>query len=110
MKPDSISIGARIRDYRQKNHLTQEALAEKVDVNKNFIYMLENNQRSLSLQLAIQIANALNISLDELFADELSHHNYDYLSLFDDCTHVEKDFLIKTLQEIKTVLHDYTIK
>lgn len=110
MKTESISIGAKIRDYRQKNNLTQESLAEKVDVNKNFIYMLENDQRALSLQLAIKIANALNISLDELFADELLHHNYDYFSLFDDCNSVEKDLLIKILQEIKNVLHSYTIR
>ena len=111
MKTDCISIGARIRDYRKKSKLTQETLAEKVDVNKNFIYMLENNQRTLSLQLAIKIANALNISLDELFADELSQSHFsDYYTLFEDCDYVEREVLTKILQEIKKVLHNYTIK
>ncbi|MBE6105340.1 helix-turn-helix domain-containing protein [Anaerovibrio lipolyticus] len=103
-------IGNKIRQYRKENNLSQEALAEKVDVNKNFIYKLESDQKSLSLQLAIKMANALNISLDELFADELTHEHTNYFSLFEDCSYAEKEILIKILQEIKTVLHGYTIK
>ena len=106
----TVSIGNKIRQYRKENNLSQEALAEKVDVNKNFIYKLESDQKSLSLQLAIKMANALNISLDELFADELTNDYTKYYSLFEDCSYAEKQILVKILQEIKTVLHGYTIK
>ncbi len=106
----SISIGNKIRQYRKENNLSQEALAEKVDVNKNFIYKLESDQKSLSLQLAIKMSNTLNISLDELFADELTNDHAKYSSLFEGCSYAEKEILVKILQEIKTILHNYTIK
>ena len=46
-------IGKRIKDLRKKNQMTQEQLAEAVDVDISYISKIENNHvRNISLSLA----------------------------------------------------------
>ena len=54
-------VGVNIRYYRRLNNLTQEELAERVDVSSPYIGYLERGQKSPSLELLIRIASALNI-------------------------------------------------
>ncbi len=54
-------VGANIRYYRRLNNLTQEELAERVDVSSPYIGYLERGQKSPSLELLIRLAAALNI-------------------------------------------------
>jgi len=57
----------RIKEYRAKCNITQEALANKVGVRRETIVHLENGKYNPSLKLAHDIAKALNTSIDELF-------------------------------------------
>ncbi len=57
----------KIKEYRAKNNLTQEALAGMVGVRRETIVHLENGRYNPSLKLAHDIAQALNASIDELF-------------------------------------------
>lgn len=57
----------KIKEYRAKNDLTQEALAGMVGVRRETIVHLENGRYNPSLKLAHDIAQALNASIDELF-------------------------------------------
>ena len=54
-------VGINIRYYRRLKNLTQEELAEKVDVSSPYIGYLERGQKSPSLELLNRIACALNI-------------------------------------------------
>ena len=57
----------RIKEYRVKNNLTQEKLAEAVGVRRETIIFLEQGKYNPSLRLAYNVAKALNTSIDEIF-------------------------------------------
>lgn len=60
----------RIKDLRVKHHLTQEALAEKVDVTRQTILFLEKGKYNPSLRLAYKIACVFNLKIEEVFSFE----------------------------------------
>ena len=61
-----------LRKHRRKCGLTQEQLAEKVNVSTHHIGMIELSRNNPTLELVERIANALNLKTYELFLDPLS--------------------------------------
>lgn len=62
----------KVKDYREKNNLTQEELSLKLNKKKDFITRLEDNKltRALTIDLIDQIAKILNVSIQQLMEDE----------------------------------------
>jgi len=60
----------KIRELREKHSLTQEALAEKVDVTRQTILFLEKGKYNPSLRLAYKIARVLNSKIEDIFSFE----------------------------------------
>jgi len=60
----------KIKELREKRNLTQEALAEKVDVTRQTILFLEKGKYNPSLRLAHKIAKVLNSKIDDVFSFE----------------------------------------
>ena len=60
-------LKTRIKEYRVRNNLTQEQLAEKVGVRRETIVFLEMGKYNPSLKLAHDTAKALGAKLDEIF-------------------------------------------
>ena len=58
----------RIKEFRMMHHLTQEDLAEKVDVRRETIVFLENGKYNPSLRLAHAVAQVLKTTVDDLFS------------------------------------------
>ncbi len=69
---DYKSIGMRIRAFRQEKKLTQEQLAEAVGVGVTHISHIETGNSIPSLQVMVDIINALGCSADELFCVEIN--------------------------------------
>ena len=90
-------LGKRIKRHRLKAHLTQEQLAEKIDVATSTIAHAENGTSKPSLPLLLKIANALNVTLDQLVCDSLpvidTYIEKDIADLIADCTTTEKQIL-----------------
>lgn len=63
---NNIEIGRRIKDLRAKLNLTQEKLAEDVDISYNYISIIENGRKSASLKTLAKISEKLGVSLDYL--------------------------------------------
>lgn len=63
---DLVAIGKRIKAERKKNGLTQEALAERLDVSAHYIYELERGMKAMSVPVLMQIAQTLHVSTDSL--------------------------------------------
>ena len=57
----------RIKEFRARYDLTQEDLAKKVGVRRETIVFLEKGKYNPSLNLAYQVAKALNCTIEELF-------------------------------------------
>ncbi len=62
------TIGRNIRAARQRVSLTQEALAEKLRISHLHFGRLERGERPISLELLAQIAQALDVRLDDLLS------------------------------------------
>ncbi len=54
-----------IRIERAKQHIAQEYLAEKADITPQHLYRIEN--ACLTILVVANIAQALNVTLDNLF-------------------------------------------
>jgi putative transcriptional regulator len=57
----------KIKEYRVKLNLTQEQLANLVDVRRETIVFLEQGKYNPSLKLAHDVAKVLKTSIDDLF-------------------------------------------
>lgn len=66
------NLGKRIREERLKKGLTQEQLAEKVDISLNFMSLIENG-KNMSVQTLINLANALDVSIDYLLNENIPY-------------------------------------
>lgn len=60
----------RIKEFRARHDLTQEALANLVGVRRETIVFLEKGKYNPSLKLACRIARTLGSTIDELFIFE----------------------------------------
>lgn len=60
----------RIKVARIQVDLTQQQLAEKVDVTRQTISLIEKGKYNPSLKLCLNICHAVNKTLDELFWKE----------------------------------------
>lgn len=57
----------KIKEYREKQGLTQQELAEKASCSRQFINMLENSDDiNVSTKVLLNIANALEVKVDDL--------------------------------------------
>ena len=61
-----IEIGKRIRDAREQAGLTGEQLADRLGIGQSSISRWENAHYRITLPTLVKIANALDVSLDEL--------------------------------------------
>ena len=59
-----------LKKYRQFNELTQEELADKVNVRRETVARLENAKYNPSLELAVRISRVLDTPIEELFIFE----------------------------------------
>lgn len=87
---DYAAIGMRIRTLRHKQGMTGERLAELADTSKANISHIETNNTKLSLNMLVRIANALDVTPNELLSDNLSprkvHFERQLASIVENCT------------------------
>ena len=99
---DITELGKRIKHCRNMKHLTQENLAELIDVSPHYIYEIEKGLKCMSLPTLIDISTALNISTDYLlFGHTLSspQDTNDYLkSVLDDIPPQKRNNIAEVLK------------
>lgn len=58
-----------IRERRKKVGLSQEALAEKADIDRTYVSLIERGRVNITLIVASKVARALGLSLSKLIRD-----------------------------------------
>ena len=91
------SIGKKIKDKRQQKNISQEKLAELVDVTPSYISNIESGNRVASLPTMLEIVKVLDLSLDYLLLENVT----------DDSDNIETD---KFLIEFKNILEQLNDK
>ena len=66
MSFDAEACGARIRELRKGNKLTQEKLAEELNITDSHLRRIESGTRTGSIDLLIDIAAYFEVSMDLL--------------------------------------------
>ena len=61
-----IKFGQRVRQLRKEKNLSQEELSFKAGVHRTYIGMIERAEKNITLINIEKIANALEISIDNL--------------------------------------------
>ena len=67
MKSLKQKLGARIQEIRKSKNLTQEMLAEKINMDKPNLSNIECGKRFMTAETLEKIAKALNVTEKELF-------------------------------------------
>lgn len=86
---DYEKIGMRVRQFRLRNGLSQEKLAELVDISVTHMSHIETGRTKLSLQVFVDLAEALGVRTDELLYDAASDHSSalkELAAILDACT------------------------
>lgn len=65
-----ITFGRKVQTARQALGISQEELAFRAGLHRTYIGMVERAERSISLQNAKKIADALNVKLDSLLNND----------------------------------------
>ena len=71
MAPRSVKsrFGTRLRQLRDERGYSQEELAERAGLHRNYVGGVERGERNVALENIVKLAKALSVKPDELFAD-----------------------------------------
>ena len=72
---DMIAIGSTIKEARERAHLTQEELAEIIDISPTHMSVIERGVKTPKLDTFVKIVKALNLSADALLLDGMDQVN-----------------------------------
>lgn len=76
------ALGNRIRECRVKHKFTQLQVAEQLLFSQKHIGNIERGSARPSIDLLVRISNTLNVSLDYLLQDSLTHKTADSSAIF----------------------------
>lgn len=62
-----LKVGQRIKELRHRLKLSQEALANKADVDRTYMTDVENGRRNISVEILEKIIAALEVTFSEFF-------------------------------------------
>ena len=62
-------LGEGIRKYRKLQHLTQEQLAEKVDLNPVYMGQIERGYKVPTVDVLLRLAKALKVRLRDIVSE-----------------------------------------
>lgn len=63
-----VQFGRRVREMREGLDLSQEELAERAGLHRNYIGGIERGERNVAILNVVRLAEGLGVTLAELFA------------------------------------------
>ena len=62
-----VKVGQRIRELRNEIGISQEALANKAEIDRTYVTDVENGRRNISIENLEKLVNALQIEFKDFF-------------------------------------------
>lgn len=95
-------LGNAIRRARMEKRLTQEELAEQLDITPTHLKHLESGHRKPSVEVLFHLAVVLNLSLDQLLFPESGQgpEEQELQILFSQCTEKEKQLVLEMIRAV----------
>ncbi len=104
-------IGLRIRKERERAGFSQAKLAELADSSMQYISLIETAKKKPSLQMLLRIADALNVSVDQLLPVSLSSRQYCYdeelSQLINACPDYERQVILDIVRAARNSLAEH---
>lgn len=101
-------IGKNISKVRKRRRLSQETLAEYVDVSSSFISQIELGKKQASLGILIRVSNVLGVTVDYLLNGNQTSDDStaagEYSQLLSDCSLYERQVITEVATALKTSL------
>ena len=111
MNIDYVAVGKRIKQIRLSKGIPQDKLAEKADLSEPHMSHVETGNTKASLKTIVNIANALEVSVDELLCDNVirSQHVFEkeLANLLADCTDTEIRAIVEIAKSAKNEFRKY---
>ncbi len=108
MSVDYKDMGKRIREFRESKHMTQAALSELAGIEPSNLSHIERAATKVSLPTLMNIANTLEVSLDELVCGSLVKSEHIAVrqlnELLSDCSPDELQAVIEMAKVMKKIL------
>lgn len=108
MELDYKAIGKRIKIARIKADLTQERLAELIELSPSHLSNIETGTTRVSLNTIITIANVLSVTSDDLLCDNIvmakAQFEKDIAFLLEDCDEYEIRIIKDMVASLKDTL------
>ena len=96
-----IEIGRRIKAERKRRNISQEKLAEMINVSPHYIYEIERGMKSMSLETLINLATATKLSTDYIL---FGNHNNDAATLSEQLNEMTEEQRSKAEDAFKALL------
>ena len=110
MTLNHYSIGKRIQQLRKEKQITQEQLAESVNLSVVQISYIENGRSRLSLDSLVNIATVLDASSDEILfgfvRQATDSRSAEFLDFFADCDKTEQHILLENARRLREILRN----
>ena len=108
---DYYAIGQRIRRYRKAKGLSQEQLAEIVDISTTHMSHIETGNTKLSLQVFVDLAEALQVNVDSLLTDvnmtNKQQTDQESMDILDQCTPAQAQALKEIISSTWNAINKY---
>lgn len=108
MELDYKAIGKRIKIARIKADMTQEHLAEAVELSPTHLSNIETGTTRVSLNAIVSLANALSVTVDDLLCDSViqskPQFEQDIAAILEDCDEYEIRMVKDMAQALKDTL------
>lgn len=108
MELDYKAIGKRIKIARIKADLTQDRLAEMVEISPTHMSNIETGTTRVSLTAIVSLANALSVTVDDLLCDSVVKSKVqfekDIAGILADCDEYEIRMVKDMAQALKETL------
>lgn len=99
-----VDIGGRIRYFRHLRKLSQEQLALQAGINLAFLGHLERGLKSPTITTLEKLVKALDISFEELFADETPAPDQDRASAIKRLELLVRDLSAEQLDKLSDII------
>lgn len=97
-------LGKRLREERIHCNMTQEQVAEYINVSTTYIGLIERGERSVTLEKLISLAECFHVTVDYLLADNLSPadsiQDKMLLSLWHSANEQQRNMILSLVQSV----------
>lgn len=105
-----VQVGKRVSEVRKRRGLSQQRLAEIICKSPTHISYIEGGLKCMSLDTFVAVANALQVSADELLKDNIENtivvSNHEFAEMISDCSEYEKRVLLSIVASAKEALRE----